>query len=91
MSDAPIDGVISVSFEHPMMQLAPVRTGSLLPIAYRLVTREEGNGNTVPILQGYYCWTEWTGSLAKSGGEWRDLATQDWLYADPKIPHSSLS
>ena len=86
MSDAPFEGVIAVSSERPMMQIAAVRIGSLLPIAYRLVTKDDGNGNTVPVLQGYYHWRE--GS--QCGGKWRDLATQDWLYADDKIPHSSL-
>ena len=87
MSDAPLEGVITVSSEYTTMQIAAVRSESLLPVAYRLVTKDDGNGNTVPVLQGYYCWTEGL----QSGGEWRDLATQDWLYADNKIPHSSLS
>ena len=88
MSDAPLEGLIAVSSEYKTMQIAAVRSGSHLPVAYRLVTKDDGNGNTVPILQGYYQWTE---GLTKRGGEWRDLATQDWLYADDKIPHSSLS
>ena len=86
MSNAPLEGVISLSPECKTMQIAAVRSESLLPIAYRLVTKDDGNGNTVPVLQGYYSWRE--GS--QSGGEWRDLATQDWLHADDKIPHSSL-
>lgn len=86
MSDAPLEGVIAISSEHSMMQIAAVRSESLLPIAYRLVTKDDGNGNTAPMLQGYYHWREGV----QGGGEWRDLATQDWLYADDKIPHSSL-
>ena len=62
------------------------RSGSLLPIAYRLVTTGDGNGNTVPVLQGYYQWREGL----KCGGEWRDLITQDWLHAKDSLPHSCL-
>jgi hypothetical protein len=87
VSDAPLKGLIVSSSEHSMMKFAAVRSGSHLPVAYRLVTKDDGNGNTVPVLQGYYHWRE--GS--QSGGEWRDLATQDWLHADDRIPHSSLS
>ena len=86
MSDTPLEGVISLSSECRTMQIAAVRSESLLPVAYRLVTKDDGNGNIVPVLQGYYHWRE--GS--QFGGEWRDLATQDWLHADHKIPHSSL-
>jgi hypothetical protein len=74
--------------KHRPIDIGAVRIESHLPVAYRLVTKDDGNGNTVPVLQGYYTWTE---GLTKGGGEWRDLATQDWLHADDKIPHSFLS
>jgi len=59
--------------------------GPSLPVAYRLVMRPDGNGDNVPVLQGYYTWVG-----TSPGGEWRSLETQDWLYADDKIPHPSL-
>ena len=59
--------------------------GPSLPVAYRLITKPDGNGNKVPILQGYYSWVG-----ASPGGEWRTLETQDWPYTDDKIPHPSL-
>ena len=59
--------------------------GPSLPVAYRLVMMPDGNGNDVPVLQGYYAWVG-----ASFGGEWRILETQDGLHADDKIPHPSL-
>ena len=72
-----------------MAELSPADTAfvvSSLPIAYRLVTNDDGNSNIVPVLQGYYRWRQGL----QMGGEWRDLATQDWLHADDAIPHSCL-
>lgn len=86
MSDAPLESVIAISSEYPKMQIAAVRSESPLPIAYRLVTKDDGNGRTLLALQGYYQWKEGL----QCGGEWRELVTQDWLCADDKIPHSSL-
>jgi hypothetical protein len=60
--------------------------GSSLPVAYRLVMTSDDNGNKVPALQGYYAWVGNSGT----GGEWRNLETQDWSCADDKIPHPDL-
>jgi hypothetical protein len=79
--------------QHPSQEptvatIASVRSGSSLPVAYRLVTKDDGNGNSTPVLQGYYSWIDYPSG--ERGSEWRDLETQDWLDADDKIPHSSL-
>lgn len=59
-----------------------------IPDAYRLATKMDGNGNTVYVLQGYFTWTQ---GWSERGGEWRDLATQDWLTARDDIPFGPLS
>jgi hypothetical protein len=41
-----------------------------VPDAYRLVTKGDGNSNTVYVLQGYFTWTQ---GWLQRGGEWRDL------------------
>lgn len=55
---------------------------STFPAAYRLVSKSDGNGVPVTFLQGLYVWVQ--GS--DSGREWRDLPTQDDLYAEDNIP-----
>jgi hypothetical protein len=79
--------------QHPSQEpmMATMRSGSPLPVAYRLVMKDG-----TPVLQGYYSWTAYLpGSKggqwqASRGGQWQDLETQDWLDADDNIPHSSL-
>jgi hypothetical protein len=58
-----------------------------IPNAYRLVTKEDGNGKLVYVLQGYFTWAE---GRSRRGGEWRDLETQDWLTAQDDIPFGPL-
>lgn len=58
-----------------------------IPNAYRLVTKEDGNGKLVYVLQGYFTWAE---GRSRHGGEWRDLETQDWLTARDDIPFGPL-
>lgn len=67
--------------------IALVRSGSSLPDAYRLVTKDDGNGSTVYALQGYFTWRQ---GWSQRGGEWRDLETQDWLHAKDDVPFGSL-
>lgn len=67
--------------------IAGQKTKNTLPSAYRLVTRGDGNGNTVYSLQGYFAWVEdWN----HHGGEWQDLETQDLLHARDDVPFGSL-
>ena len=72
---------------QPLTISAP-RIEKRIPDAYRLVTKEDGNGNTVYALQGYFTWTQ---GWDRHGGEWRDLETQDWLTAQDDIPFGPLS
>lgn len=63
--------------------IGAARVGKLVPDAYRLVTKGDGSGNTVYVLQGLFTWTQ---GWSSRGGEWRDLETQDWLTAQDSIP-----
>ena len=63
--------------------ISAARVNKLVPDAYRLVTKDDGNGNTVYVLQGYFTWTQ---GWYQRGGEWRDLETQDWLHAKDDVP-----
>lgn len=63
------------------------RVHKSIPDIYRLVTKEDGNGRLVYVLQGYFTWTQ---GLVERGGEWRDLETQDWLTAQDDIPFGPL-
>lgn len=83
MTDSPPSLVTGTTSSH---QLAAARIETSLPIAYRLVTNGDGNGNIVPVLQGYYHWRQGP----NQGGEWRDLVTQEWLHAKDNIPHGCL-
>jgi len=67
-------------------ELWPVRTESTIPKAYRLIMRGDGNGNTLPALQGLFTWTE--GS--NYGAEWRTLETQECPYLDDSIPFGPI-
>ena len=62
-------------------------TESVIPAAYRLIRRKDGNGNMIPMLQGLFTWTEAT----KRGAEWRDLETQDEPYVEDDIPFSQIN
>lgn len=73
--------------ELPIGPNGAARAGKTLPDAYRLVTKADGNGNTVYVLQGYFTWTQ---GWSERGGEWRDLETQDWLTAQDDIPFGPL-
>ena len=67
--------------------IGPARAEKSIPDAYRLVTKDDGSGNTIYQLQGYFTWTQ---DRSQCGGEWRDLETQDWLYAKDDIPFGPL-
>ena len=63
------------------------RVENTIPVGYRLVTKDDGNGNTIFVLQGYFTWTQgWN----RRGGEWRDLKTQESLYAEDYVPFGPL-
>jgi hypothetical protein len=53
------------------------------PICYRLIRRNDGNGNMVPVLQGHFLFTDRDGDLQRA---WRDLETQDEPYVEDRIP-----
>jgi hypothetical protein len=63
--------------------LTAARIETTVPVAYRLVTKGDGNGDTIYVLQGYFTWMQ---GWSQRGGEWRDLETQDWLTAQDDIP-----
>ena len=67
--------------------VASNKAGKTIPDAYRLVTKGDGNGSTIYALQGYFTWTKGWG---QRGGEWRDLETQDSLYAKDDVPFGPL-
>ena len=67
--------------------IGAARVVNTMPVCYRLVTKDDGNGNTTPVLQGYFTWTQ---GWSMYGGEWRDLETQDWLYAKDDVPFGQL-
>lgn len=67
--------------------VVPSKVGKTLPDAYRLVTKGDGNGNTIYALQGYFTWTQ---GWSQRGGEWCDLETQDSLYAKDDVPFGPL-
>ena len=64
------------------LPISAARTGSTIPKAYRLIMQDDGNGNTLPALQGLFTWTE--GS--NHGAEWRTLETQEFPFLDDSIP-----
>jgi hypothetical protein len=66
---------------------APARVGPRFPAAYRLIRRGDGNGNTLPMLQGLFTWTEGT----ERGAEWRDLETQDEPHVEDAIPFGPIN
>ena len=75
-----------------MFELSTVGTGtalvgSVIPVAYRLIRRGDGNGNMLPVLQGLFTWTEG----ACRGAEWRDLETQDAPYVEDVIPFGPIN
>ena len=83
------DTQLAGSFRHPdglKFTISAARVGKGVPDVYRLVTKEDGNGNTIYALQGYFTWTQGF----EYGGEWRDLETQDWLYAKDDVPFGPL-
>lgn len=67
--------------------IGAARVENSLPAAYRLVTKDDGNGNTIYQLQAYFTWTQ---GWSRSGGEWRGLETQDWLHAKDDVPFGPL-
>ena len=84
---------ISVAAGHTegvcLISNAPARVESRIPIAYRLIRRGYGNGNSnmLPILQGFFTWSEG----AMRGAEWRDLETQEEPYIEDRIPFGQIS
>jgi hypothetical protein len=54
--------------------IASLFVDSWCPICYRLIRRNDGNGNMLPILQGHFLFTTNSGSISR---EWRDLETLD--------------
>jgi len=62
------------------------RVESNIPSAYRLIMHGDGNGNTLPALQGLFTWTE--GS--NCGAEWRTLETQEFPFLDDSIPFGPI-
>ena len=88
-SDARFDAVAErarAALAQPLT-ISAARIEKKIPDTYRLVTKEDGNGNTVYALQGYFTWTQ---GWDQRGGEWRDLETQDWLTAQDDIPFGPL-
>lgn len=79
--------LITVNDDTIEASIGAARVGSSLPDAYRLVTEDDGNGNTVYTLQGYFTWRQ---GWSQRGGEWRDLETQDWLHAKDDVPFGPL-
>ena len=69
------------------MQVYATRVENRVPAAYRLVTKGDGNGNTIYALQAYFTWTQ---GWSQRGGEWRDLETQDWLTTQDDIPFGPI-
>ena len=67
--------------------IGAARVENTIPVGYRLVTKDDGNGNTTSVLQGYFTWTQ---GWSMYGGEWRDLETQEWLYAKDDVPFGQL-
>jgi hypothetical protein len=67
--------------------IGPARAEKAIPDAYRLVTKSDGNGNLIYVLQGYFTWTQ---GWSQSGGEWRDLETQDGLTTQDDVPFGTL-
>lgn len=80
--------VSTVTFEStlPTMIVSPSRLEKGIPDAYRLVTKPDERGGTIYLLQGYFTWTQGL----NYGGEWRDLETQEWLFAEDDIPFGTL-
>lgn len=70
---------------HPV-GLAPHRVEKAVPDAYRLVTQGDGNGGIEYVLQGLFTWTEG----GERDGEWRNLETQNWMYARDDVPFGPL-
>ncbi len=66
--------------------IGAARVEKLLPAGFRLVTKEDGNGNVIYVLQGCFTWTQGM----EYGAEWRDLETQDWLHAKDDVPFGRL-
>lgn len=76
-----------VNNELSTAAIGATRAEKSLPDAYRLVTKGDGDGNTICVLQGYFTWTQ---GWSNRGGEWRDLETQDWATARDDIPFGPL-
>ena len=74
-------------FTVPTTTINAARVVNTIPVCSRLVTKDDGNGNTTPVLQGYFTWTQ---GWSMHGGEWRDLETQDWLHAKDDVPFGQL-
>jgi hypothetical protein len=81
------ESVCRISTLTGPMTIAPARVESRIPAAYRLIRRNDGNGNMIPMLQGLFTWTE----DPKRGVEWRDLETQDEPYVEDDIPFSQIN
>ena len=66
--------------------IADARVESNIPSAYRLIMHGDGNGNTLPALQGLFTWTE----DSNCGAEWRTLETQEFPFLDDSIPFGPI-
>ena len=87
MTESQFEGGFLQPGDLTLSVVGAARVENGTPVGYRLVTKSDGNGNTIYALQGYFTWTEGWGQY---GGEWRDLETQDWLYAKDDVPFGPL-
>jgi hypothetical protein len=85
MAETQLEGGLTLP-EGQTMRIGAARIDKHVPGAFRLVTKEDGNGNVIYALQGYFTWTQG----CEYGGEWRDLETQGWLHAKDNVPFGPL-
>jgi hypothetical protein len=81
------EGNLSVPVETITQTIAAARVESSLPLAYRLIRRNDGNGGEDHVLQGLFTWHQG----CEQGGEWRDLETQTEPYDRDEVPFPGLT
>lgn len=69
------------------IQLASAFVDSMFPICYRLVFKNVGYGNMLPVLQGHFLFTTNGGGI---GSEWRALGRSHWVRVDLAPSRPSL-
>jgi hypothetical protein len=82
-----MEGTLSVSTDPQPVTFSAARVESGLPLAYRLIRRNDGNGGQDYVLQGLFTWRQGF----SQGGDWRDLETQTEPYVRDDVPFSGLS